>query len=61
MEYWARNKPFAPDVATAQYPLDFFEPWILTKENVGDPKTYVTQTPDVRAFMAAKWEAEFGL
>jgi ABC-type sugar transport system substrate-binding protein len=61
LEYWARKTPIAPDIAAAKYPLDFFKPWIITKDNIGDPNTYVTRAPDVVSFFEAKWKAEFGL
>lgn len=63
LEFWARDKPFAEDnsVFSGGYGIEILEPWIVTKDNVGDPGVVRNQGEDYKAYFKAKWAAEFGV
>jgi hypothetical protein len=52
----------APDFGVfASYGQGFMEPYMVTKENVGESGAAPIFGPDIESFFKAKWKAEFGV
>ena len=60
--YWSRQRPIDTsfDVMSKGYGLTFMEPYLVTKENVGEGAIPVVG-PDHESYFRAKWKAEYGL
>jgi len=60
--YWSREKAIDTsfDVMSNGYGLTFMEPYLVTRENVGDGPIPVIG-PDHEAYFLAKWKEEYGL
>ena len=60
--YWSREKPIERsfDVMSEGYGLTFMEPYLVTRENVGDGPIPVIG-PDHESYFLAKWKEEYGL
>jgi len=63
VQHWARDTPFAKDasVFSEGYGIKILEPWIVTKDNVGDTATVRNQGEDYETYFKTKWAAEFGV
>ena len=62
LQNWTRKTPIAQGPAVyKKYPLDFFEPYLITKSNVGSGAGIPVFGPDYQAFFMAKWSKEFGI
>lgn len=60
--YWSRQRPIDTsfDVMSKGYGLTFMEPYLVTKETVGEGAIPVVG-PDHEAYFLAKWKEEYGL
>ncbi len=63
LEKWARGRAINqnPDVFSTGYSLKFFEPYMVTKENIGPSNPIPVFGADYDDFFRAKWKAEFGV
>lgn len=63
LQHWARDKPFAKDasVFSEGYGIKILEPWIVTKDNVGDTSVVRNQGEDYQTYFKTKWAQEFGV
>ena len=62
LQKWARGTAVAPGFDVfASYGQGFMEPYMITKENVGDSGAAPIFGPDYESYFKAKWKAEFGV
>lgn len=62
LQAWARGSEAAPGFEVfASYDQGFMEPYMITKENVGDSGAAPIFGPDYESYFKAKWKAEFGV
>jgi hypothetical protein len=62
LQNWTRKTPIAQGPGVyKKYPLDFFEPYLITKSNVGSGTSIPVFGPDYQSFFMAKWGKEFGI
>jgi ABC-type sugar transport system substrate-binding protein len=62
LQNWTRDQEIEKtfDVFDS-YPLEFMEPYVITKENAGESGPAPIYGPDYRTFFKTKWAAEFGV
>jgi ABC-type sugar transport system substrate-binding protein len=62
LQNWTRKTPIAQGPAVySKYPLKFFEPYLITKSNVGSGTAIPVFGPDYQTFFMTKWKKEFGV
>ena len=62
LENWTRHTPIAQgSTVYMEYPLDFFEPYLITKANVGSGAGIPVFGPDFQTYFMTKWHKEFGI
>lgn len=59
-ELLGRQKPLAKDVQQADYPLDFLDIALVTRDNAPEKKKFRDPREDFVSFFTAKWRKEFG-
>lgn len=60
---WSQERPIDKsfDVFSKGYSLKFMEPYIITKDNVGEGGAVPVYGPDYESYFQAKWKVEYGL
>ena len=62
LQNWTRKTAIARGPAVySKYPLKFFEPYLITKSNVGSGTAIPVFGPDYQTFFMTKWKKEFGV
>ena len=62
LQNWAHKTPIAQGPAVyTKYSLDFFEPYLITKANVGSGAGIPVFGPDYQTYFTTKWGKEFGV
>lgn len=62
LQNWSRKTSIAPGPAVyKKYPLDFFQPYLITKSNVGSGAGIPVFGSDYQTFFMTKWSKEFGI
>ncbi len=62
LQHWARKTPIAHGPAVfSKYPLKFFEPYLITRSNVGSGTAIPVFGPDYQTYFTTKWKKEFGV
>jgi ABC-type sugar transport system substrate-binding protein len=62
LQHWARRVPIAIGARVyANYPINFFKPYLITKKNVGRANAIPVFGPDFRTYFMNKWAKEFGV
>jgi ABC-type sugar transport system substrate-binding protein len=61
--FWSHERPIdkSYDVFSTGYSLKFMEPYIITKDNVGEAGAIPVIGPDHESYFRAKWKVEYGL
>jgi len=62
LQNWTRKTAIAQGPAVyGKYPLNFFQPYLITKRNVGSGSAIPVFGPDYQTFFMTKWKREFGI
>ena len=62
LQHWTRNTPIAQGPAVySAYPFAFFQPYLITKSNVGAGTAIPVFGPDFQTYFMTKWSKEFGV
>lgn len=63
LAFWSHEKPInkSYDVFATGYGLPFMEPYLLTKDNIGESGPIPVLGSDYKSYFDAKWAVEYGL
>ncbi len=62
LQNWTKKTSIAPGPAVYdKYPLGFFQPYLITKSNVGSGAGIPVFGPDYQTYFMTKWSKEFGM